>query len=77
MAIQPKTPADIDRMRVAGRLAAEVLDFIAPHVKPGVTTGRLDKLCHDYMVDVQGTIPAPLNYAPRATAPYPSPSAPR
>ena len=47
-------------MRVAGRLAAEVLDFIAPHVKPGVTTGHLDRLCHDYMVDVQGTTPAPL-----------------
>ena len=45
-------------------LAAEVLDFITPHVKPGVTTGELDRLCHEYMVDVQGTIPAPLNYCP-------------
>jgi len=58
-------------MRVAGRLAAEVLDFITPHVKPGVTTGRLDKLCHDYMVDVQEVVPAPLNYAPPGHRPYP------
>ena len=58
-------------MRVAGRLASEVLDFIAPHVKQGVTTGKLDQLCHDYMVNVQGTIPAPLNYAPPGHRPYP------
>ena len=58
-------------MRLAGRLAAEVLDFIAPQVKPGVTTGQLDKLCHDFMVGVQGTIPAPLNYAPPGHKPYP------
>ena len=51
-------------MRVAGRLASEVLDFITPHVKPGVTTGKLDELCHDYIVKEQGAIPAPLNYAP-------------
>jgi len=66
-----KSPEDIDQMRVAGRLASEVLDFIAPHVKPGVTTAQLDKLCHDYMVDVQHTIPAPLNYAPPGHRPYP------
>ena len=64
MAITIKNELDIEKMRVAGRLAAEVLDFIAPHVVPGITTGELDKLCHDYMVDVQKTIPAPLNYAP-------------
>ena len=58
-------------MRVVGRLASEVLDFIAPHVKQGVTTGKLDQLCHDYMVNVQGTIPAPLNYAPPGHRPYP------
>ena len=58
-------------MRLAGRLAAEVLDFITPHVKPGVTTGSLDKLCHDFMVEGQGTIPAPLNYAPPGHRPYP------
>ena len=66
-----KTPEDIEKMRVAGRLASEVLDFITPHVKPGVTTGKLDELCHDYMVNVQGTIPAPLNYAPPGHRPYP------
>jgi methionyl aminopeptidase len=71
VAIQPKTPAEAEKMRVAGRLAAEVLDFIAPHVKPGVTTGHLDRLCHDYMVGVQKTIPAPLNYAPPGHRPYP------
>jgi methionyl aminopeptidase len=57
-----KTPEEIEKMRVAGRLAAEVLDMIAPHVQPGVTTEELDRLCHDYMVNEQGTIPAPLNY---------------
>lgn len=58
-------------MRVAGRLAGEVLDFIAPHVRPGITTGELDRLCHDYMVNVQRTVPAPLNYAPPGYTPYP------
>jgi methionyl aminopeptidase len=57
-----KSTADLDKMRVAGRLAAEVLDFITPHVKPGVATDELNTLCHDYMVNVQGTIPATLNY---------------
>lgn len=71
MAITIKNNADIEKMRVAGKLAAEVLDFITPHVKPGVTTGELDQLCHDYMVNVQKTIPAPLNYAPPGHAPYP------
>ena len=66
-----KTPEDIEKMRVAGRLASEVLDFITPHVKSGVITGRLDELCHEYMVKVQGTIPAPLNYAPPGHRPYP------
>ena len=58
-------------MRVAGRLASEVLDFITPHIKSGVTTGKIDALCHDFMVNVQGTIPAPLNYAPPGHRPYP------
>ena len=71
MAITLKTPEDIEKMRVAGRLAAEVLDFITPHVKPGISTAQLDKLCHDYMVNEQGTIPAPLNYAPPGHRPYP------
>jgi methionyl aminopeptidase len=66
-----KTPEEIERMRVAGRLASEVLDFITPHVKPGMTTGQLDQLCHEYMVNVQHTVPAPLNYAPPGHRPYP------
>jgi methionyl aminopeptidase len=71
MSITLKTPQDIEQMRIAGRLAGEVLDYIEPFVKTGVTTAELDKLCHDYMVDVQGCIPAPLNYAPPGYAPYP------
>jgi len=71
MSITLKTPEDIEKMRVAGRLAGEVLDYIADHVQPGISTDELDRLCHDYMVDVQGTIPAPLNYAPPGYKPYP------
>ena len=72
MAITLKTPADVDAMRVAGRLASEVLDFLAPQVKPGVTTLQIDKLAHDYMVGVQGTTPATLNYSPPGYPPYPA-----
>ena len=57
-----KTAAEIERMRVACRLAADVLEMIAPHVQPGVSTGELDRICHEYIVDVQQAIPAPLNY---------------
>lgn len=71
MAISIKNQEDIEKMRVAGKLASEVLDFITPHVKPGITTEALDQLCHDYMVNVQKTIPAPLNYAPPGHRPYP------
>lgn len=71
MNIVIKTEEDIAKMRVAGKLASEVLDFISSHVVAGITTEELDKLCHDYMVDVQGTIPAPLNYAPPGYTPYP------
>ena len=71
MAVSIKTPGEIEKMRFAGRLAAEVLDFIAPHVKPGTTTGELDRLCHDYIADVQHAIPAPLNYAPPGYRPFP------
>ena len=71
MPIVIKTAEEIAGMRVAGRLAAEVLDFVAPHVKPGVTTGELDRLCHDYMINVQQTVPAPLNYAPPGYRPFP------
>jgi len=69
--ISIKTADDIKGMRIAGRLAAEVLDFIEPHVKAGVTTGELDRLCHEYMTNVQGSIPAPLNYCPPGYTPYP------
>ncbi len=62
---------DIAGMRIAGRLASEVLDYLTPFVKAGVTTNELDKLAHDYMVNVQGTIPAPLNYAPPGYTPFP------
>lgn len=62
MSILLKTPSEIEKMRVAGRLAAEVLDMIEPHVNPGVATEELDRLCHDYIVKTQQAIPAPLNY---------------
>jgi methionyl aminopeptidase len=62
MKIHIKTPEDIARMRMAGRLAAEVLEMIEPHVQPGVTTGELDRICHKYIVEEQQAIPAPLNY---------------
>src|SRR3990167_8370431 len=62
MTVTIKTPDEIEKMRVAGRLAADVLEMIGEHVKPGVTTEELDRLCHDYIVNVQQAIPAPLNY---------------
>jgi len=71
MAVTLKTPEEIERMRVAGRMASEVLDYIESYVKPGVTTGKLNDLCHTFMVNVQGTIPAPLNYAPPGYKPFP------
>src|SRR5262245_13499672 len=71
MAVSIKTPEEIEKMRVAGRLAAEVLDFIAPHVKAGVTTAELDRLCHEYITGVQRATPAPLNYAPPGYQPFP------
>ena len=62
MDITIKNPEEIELMRVAGRLAAEVLRMIAPHVKPGVTTAALDTICHDYIVNVQQAIPANVGY---------------
>ena len=62
MHVTIKSPEDQDKMRIAGRLAAEVLDMIEQYVVPGVTTDELDKICHDYIVDVQRSIPANLNY---------------
>ena len=62
MTVSIKTPEDIAKMRVAGRMAAEVLEMIEPHVQPGVTTAELDKICHDYIVEEQNAIPACLGY---------------
>ena len=60
--ISIKDAHEIAKMRVAGRLAADVLEMIAPHVKPGVSTDELNRICHDYIVNVQQAVPAPLNY---------------
>lgn len=62
MNVSLKTPEQIEKMRVAGRMAAEVLDLIGEHVKAGVTTAELDRICHNHIVDVQKAIPACLNY---------------
>jgi methionyl aminopeptidase len=62
MSISIKTSEEIEKMRVAGRLAAEVLEMIEPHVRPGVTTDELDRICHEHIVYEQHAIPAPLNY---------------
>ena len=62
MSITLKTPEEIEKMRVAGKLAADVLDMIGDYVKPGVSTEELDKICHAYIVNTQQAIPAPLNY---------------
>ena len=62
MHVTIKTPEEQEKMRVAGRLAAEVLDMIGEHVVPGVTTEELDRICHDYIVNVQQAIPANVNY---------------
>ncbi|TMH33843.1 MAG: type I methionyl aminopeptidase [Betaproteobacteria bacterium] len=71
MTITIKTAADVEGMRIAGKLASEVLDMLTPHVKPGITTDQLDKLAYEHIVNVQGGIPAPLNYAPPGYTPYP------
>lgn len=62
MAVSIKTSAEIEKMRIAGRLATEVLNMITPYVQVGITTEKLDQLCYDYIVNVQKAIPAPLNY---------------
>ena len=71
MSITYKDAAGIQGMRTACRLASELLDYLTPFVKPGVTTNEIDKLAHDYIIDVQKAIPAPLNYAPGGYKPYP------
>ena len=62
MPVTIKTADEIEKMRVAGRLAGEVLQMIRPHVKAGITTNELDRICHDYIVNEQQAVPAPLNY---------------
>ena len=62
MSIIIKTPSEIEKMRIAGKLAADVLEMIEPFVVPGVTTNELDQICYNYIVNVQDAIPAPLNY---------------
>jgi methionyl aminopeptidase len=63
--------SDLQGMREAGRLASEVLDHITPFIQVGATTGEIDRICHEYMRDVQKTIPAPLNYQPPGYPPFP------
>lgn len=62
MTVIIKTAEEIEKMRIAGRLAAEALEMITPHVQAGISTGELDRICHDYIVNTQKAIPAPLNY---------------
>jgi methionyl aminopeptidase len=71
MTITLKSGPDVEAMRVAGRLAAEVLVMLTEHVKAGVSTEELDRLAHDHIVNVQHAVPAPLNYAPPGYVPYP------
>ena len=62
MTVTLKTPEEQAKMRTAGRLAADVLDMIGEYVRPGVTTGELDEICHRYITETQQAVPAPLNY---------------
>ncbi|MEH6543373.1 MAG: type I methionyl aminopeptidase [Porticoccaceae bacterium] len=62
MSVSIKSPDEINKMRIAGRLAAEVLEMITPHIQAGISTAEIDRICHDHMVDVQGVIPACLGY---------------
>ncbi|HBR98249.1 MAG TPA: type I methionyl aminopeptidase [Gammaproteobacteria bacterium] len=62
MTISIKSPQELEKMRIAGRLAAQVLDMIGPHVVPGVTTEELDRICHEFIVNEHHATPAPLNY---------------
>ena len=72
MSVSLKSAEDIEKMRVAGRLAGELLDYLTPHVLPGVTTAELDRLALDYQLNVQHVVPATLNYAPPGHRPYPA-----
>jgi len=72
MTVAAKSADEIASMRVAGRLAGELLDWLAPQVEPGITTGELDRRAHDYQVNVQDVVPATLNYQPPGHAPFPA-----
>jgi methionyl aminopeptidase len=72
MTIPIKTGPQIEAMRLAGRLASEVLDLLAPHVVPGTTTRELDRIAHEHITQVQGGIPATLGYAPPGYPAYPA-----
>jgi methionyl aminopeptidase len=67
MSVNLKTPQEIELMRIAGRLASEVLDIVTPYVKPGVTTEELDRICHDHIINVQKATPANVA-SPRRSA---------
>ena len=71
MSITIKDAAGIEGLRVAGRLAGELLDYLTPFVKPGVTTNEINQLAHDYTINVQKAIPATLGYGPPSYPPYP------
>jgi len=62
MAIAIKSPQEIEKMRISGQLASQVLQMIEGYVKPGITTGKLDEICHNFIVNEQNAVPAPLNY---------------
>ena len=62
MTIEIKSLEDIDKMRLVGRLAAEQLEMVEEFVKPGVSTEKLNQICHEYTTEIQNAIPAPLNY---------------
>jgi len=62
MTVTIKTAAEQEKMRIAGRLASEVLDMIGDYVKPGISTGELDRICHEFITVEQDAVPAPLNY---------------
>ncbi len=72
MSVSLKSAEDVAKMRVAGRLASELLDYLTPFVQPGLTTAEIDRLAHEYMVNVQHTTPATLNYAPPGHTPFPA-----
>lgn len=71
MSVVIKNKYDIEQMRISCRLAAEVLDYIAPFIKAGITTNEIDQLCYEYIVHVQKAYPSPLNYQPAGHNPYP------